>query len=634
MSRAPFCRLTTVILVMAGISLAGQQTPRPASPSRAVRTAAVSGVVIDGVTGNGVPGATVTLSAGLPDSLGTVTDSKGRFVFQNLAAFERCILTARKPGYADGGLLRQSPIVLGSGFALADGEWIADARIVLRRPGAISGRVVDEKGEPLVDVAVRVLTRVPLAGVTHWAGGPASRTDDRGFYRIPGLKRGEYIVSVPSVLSSVPVDATPNTVAGRADSQSWAFMPSPRVTGSAIDGAFLVHGPYAVAPPATGLAYPVSFYPGSATITQAASVRLGDSEERAGVDFALRPVPAVQISGRITGPPDILGKVIVRLLLEDAEELGAGNEQATALAGADGRFLMPRVPAGRYILDASTTVSGIGVTAAGRTPGLVPQTATMYFSWPLDDPLNTLWVHTTIANGAYSARLPVTVDSADVTGIALTLERGASISGRVVLDNGAPLPKTLTVRADPASGDPRLVPPERLNERVNADGTFTIDGLRSGEYFLRAPGGMIKHILAGEDHTYRPLRVDAGTDTTNVVITLDSRVAELSGSVRDAKGAIVRQSVVILFPAERSQWSHFGLRPTLIRAVTYFGDEGYKIPRLPGGEYLAIAVETAQQEAWRDQKFLSAASSLATRVALDWGAKSVQNLTLQHVVVK
>ena len=324
----------------------------------------------------------------------------------------------------------------------------------------------------------------------------------------------------------------------------------------------------------------------------------------------------------------------MRLLLEDGEELGAGNEQATALAGADGRFSMPRVPAGRYILDASTTVSGIGLPTAGRTPGLVPQTATMYFSSSLDDPLNTLWVHTTIASGAYSARLPVTVASADVTGIALTLERGASISGRVVLDQGAPLPKALTVRADPASGDPRLVSPERVTERVNPDGTFRIEGLRSGEYFLRAPGSLVKSILAGDDHTYRPLRVEAGTDTANVVITLDSRVAELSGSVRDAKGALVRQSVVILFPADRSQWSQFGLRPTLIKSVTYFGDQGYKISWIPGGDYLAIAVEPAQKDAWRQPNFLSAASSVATRVVIGWGAKVVQDLTLQQVVVK
>lgn len=632
MPKAVVRGLTLIVLVSTGFAFAGQAMQQ--APSRSLHTAAVSGVVTDGVTGKGVAGVTVTLRAGLPDTLGTVTDSKGRFVFQNLPADERCVLTATKSGYTDGGLLRQSPLLLGSGFALADGEWIADARIVLWRPGAISGRVIDEKGEPLVDVPVRALTRVPLAGVTHWAAGVASRTDDRGFYRIPALARGEYIVSVPSVLSSVPVDTTPNTVAGRADSQSWAFMPSPRVTGSAIDGAFLVHGPYAVAPSATGLAYPVAFYPGTASITDAAPVRLGDSEERGGIDFALRPVPAVQVSGRITGPSDVLGHVIVRLLLADGDELGAGSEQATALPAADGRFSMPRVPAGRYVLDASTTVSGIGSTAATRTPGLVPQTASMFFSWPPDDPFNTLWVHTTIANGAYAARLPVSVGSADITGLALALERGASISGRVVLDNGAPLPKTLRVSADPATGNPLLVPPERLNETVNADGTFRIDGLRSGEYFLRASGRTIRTILAGEDHTNRPVRVSAGVDTPDVVITLDSRVAELSGSVRDAKGAIVRQAAVVLFPADGSQWSHFGLRPTLIRSVTYFGDAGYRISGLPGGEYLAIAVESAQQRAWRDSNFLSAAAPLATRVTLDWGAKAVQHLTLQQVVVK
>ena len=632
--------LTALAILITGLGLAAQQSTVPVTSSRSTRTAAISGVVVDGVTGRAVAGVAVTLSnAALPSAIGTVTDSKGRFVFQNLPASERCTLTATKPGYSSGSLPRKSGLIFTTGIALTEGEWIADARLVIWRPGAISGRVVDDNGEPLVDVPVRALTRIPIAGAEHWATGPTVRTDDRGIYRLPGLARGQYIVTVPSVLSSVPHGTSAAAIAGRPANQFLPFAAAPAVAGTAVDDAFLVYGPYAAASPATGLAYPIAFHPGGGSLSEAVPVDLGDSEEKGGFDFVLRPVPAVRVSGRITGAADVAGRVMLRLLPEGVETLGAGSEQATALAGSDGRFMMPRVPAGRYVLEASTSVSGVA-TMGGRpvqTPGMSGQLSFQTVSslpGDMGDPSSgALWSYTTGERGGYSARLPLTVGATDVSNIEIALDRGASISGRVATEGGAPLPNRLIVSVDPATGDPRLVVPFHVQQRVNSDGTFTIDGLRPGEYFLRV-SSPIKSVLAGDDRTNRPLRIDAGTDTTNVLITLDSRVAELRGSVRDSKGVTVREAAVILFPAERQLWSNFGLRPTRFRSATFFGDHGYRLTYLPAGEYLAIAVDAGQQLAWQDPRFLTAASALATRVTLDWGAKSVQDLALQQVVVK
>jgi hypothetical protein len=168
---------------------------------------------------------------------------------------------------------------------------------------------------------------------------------------------------------------------------------------------------------------------------------------------------------------------------------------------------------------------------------------------------------------------------------------------------------------------------------VNADGTFRIDGLRPGLYVLRA-WPPIKSIAAGGDYSTRPIEVRAGSDIGDALVTLTTRVATISGVVSDTKGSIVREGAIILFPVDRSQWTNFGLRPSRIQSMTYFGSQGYQLPRVLAGEYYLLAVDAGVQDAWQDPRFLAAASAVATRVSLDWGATSVQNLTLQQVIVK
>ena len=104
--------------------------------------------------------------------------------------------------------------------------------------------------------------------------------------------------------------------------------------------------------------------------------------------------------------------------------------------------------------------------------------------------------------------------------------------------------------------------------------------------------------------------------------------------VFERDGAVANQAAVILFPAERSQWSHFGLNPSRIKSATAFSRQGYTLSRLRAGDYLAVAVDVSQSQAWQDSRFLEAAAAIATRVTLHWGAPSVQDLKLQQVTVR
>ena len=526
-------------------------------------------------------------------------------------------------------------------FRLAEGEWIPDANVVMWRPGGISGTVVDERGEPIVNIPVRVLTRLPIAGTTQWATGPLARTDDRGFYRISGLWPGTYIVNVPSVQSTVPPSTSHAAVLGLSPAAA-AGRTLPDVAGLEADGTWLIVGQYAVPPAGARRAYPALFYPSTPTIADAAVIDVKAAEEERGIDFVMRPVPTVRIAGRVLGPSEAVANLVVRLLIEGGETMGAGSEQATALVGTDGRFTMVGVPAGRYVLDARTQFAEInfdGTAHLPATPGFVSQQSMDFLSWLPNGSLGAMFRSRHLdGSDAYAARVPMVVGPEDIRDVVLTLERGASITGRILRDDGAPLPANVTIGTEPANGDPTLGSPGLFRQAAGRpEHDFRIAGLYRGNYFLRVTAGnlRVKSIAApGGDHTHRPIPAVPGTDVTGVVVTLTEQSASVSGAVRDRQGAPVRGGAVILFSVDRAGWTNFGLVPPRIRSMPYFGSGGYQVTRLIAGEYFIIAVDSHLRDAWQDPRFFQTAAPLATRIRLDWGASPAQDLVLQQVILR
>lgn len=212
-------------------------TPQEPPPA----TAAISGVVVDGTTGEVIENANVTIAgAGAAGMFQTrqYTDAKGRFVFVNLKPGLDYTLTAGLPGYFSGALSRDVGVTdQRTPIPLKADEWVRDVKVSLWKPGSISGRVLDENGEPMVSVFVRVLSRVTVAGREQLARGPVSMTDDRGMYRISGLDAGRYLVEVPSVQGANP-PSPPIGVSMKSDRREGAFRPFDklRVAPSLVEG--------------------------------------------------------------------------------------------------------------------------------------------------------------------------------------------------------------------------------------------------------------------------------------------------------------------------------------------------------------------------------------------------------------
>ena len=148
-----------------------------------------------------------------------LTDAQGRFVFRQLPkATYSLVATVGGSGYSPSGFIvtgrgHQIGAYLDGGYGqrrpngpfqtidLADGERIGDAVIRLWKGGAITGRVLDEAGEPLVDVAVAAVQR---SSDGRLLTGPTTRTDDRGVYRLATLIPGSHLVVVPQTQLLMP----------------------------------------------------------------------------------------------------------------------------------------------------------------------------------------------------------------------------------------------------------------------------------------------------------------------------------------------------------------------------------------------------------------------------------------------
>lgn len=163
--------------VVVGALLALTALPHAQAPPRQLQ-----GRVVADDTGDPVPNAKVGFTTAAA-SRATLTDGGGRFAIAVPPGVQR--VTVIKTGYARGEILLQS------------GSATGDVR--LARTAAIIGRVVDARGEPAPNVAVRAETPSP-DGKT-FSVVATSLTDDRGEFRLSGLAAGRVAVSATPIAS-------------------------------------------------------------------------------------------------------------------------------------------------------------------------------------------------------------------------------------------------------------------------------------------------------------------------------------------------------------------------------------------------------------------------------------------------
>ena len=626
----------------------GQPTP-PLSP--VAGHGAISGVVIDATTKAPLAGALVTISTsnGRPVVVGQqtkqMTDSKGRFIFPGLGAWSGYTLTATKSGYFGGAYGNDRPGTASRSIALTEGEWFPSAQIGLFRGSSISGRVTDERGEPVVGIYVRVLPRLLAAGQQRLVSGPLAVTDDRGLYRVPGLAAGRYLVQVPSVQASVPAALPSYAIAGMtAESAARSTQPVPIEAALDLDpSAKLILSKYPTPPPSPdgrAWTYPIEYHPGTALLAQAIAIELKYGDDRLNADIRLEPSPTSKITGVVQGPPEAMAGLTLRLIPAGLEDLGQGSEAATALVGEGGAFGFVNVPPGAYSIFTSRSINEYTSNGSVFVPGLPGppgRFGSSSTSSSVDSaPSGTSFMYRNASNSPSSVwlRTPITIAAGrDMTDLTLTLLRTVTVSGKVVFEPVDPLqPGTMpdqtnrTIGVEPATGAAWLAATSDLGQSKPAPpGEFLVDGLLGGEYVFKSGfvnGWTLKSItINGRDVTYAPFDTANGADITGAIATFTNATTTLAGSVTNPQPGSPLEAAVIVFPVERDQWTKYGIRSSRIKSMRVSSTGAFSFANLPAGDYLLIGVAAADVNAWQDPAFLQRVAATATRVTLGWGDK-------------
>ena len=180
------------------LSEARQPAPKtPQGRTEALTSATLFGRVMAKQSGHALAGASILAIDERGTRVRTVSDSSGSFRIERLPA-GRYRVEASRAGFLVGGA--NDPTSAAPAYVKLEPGVTESISIYLRREGSISGGVTDITGAPVVEATVTAYKRLFIGGVPRLM--PAAKptlTDDRGEYRVYGLRPGTYYLwAVPN----------------------------------------------------------------------------------------------------------------------------------------------------------------------------------------------------------------------------------------------------------------------------------------------------------------------------------------------------------------------------------------------------------------------------------------------------
>ncbi len=434
----------------------------------------------------------------------TLTDAGGRYAFDRLP---RGIyqMTFSRSGF----LTRQ----FDAAIDLAERQQMDAVNVALERGRVIEGRILDEDATPLAGARVQALRPTIEQGTRTFASFATATSDDLGRFRLTGLLGGTYLVA-------------------------------------AHDPAFERAGDDRGA-----ITYPPTFYPGVSTADAAVAVRAELSPNEHPIEFLLRLVRPVKVSGRLIShdrKPLLNAAVIMSPQLE-TRLLGPSVGQADIRP--DGVFTFGNVPPGHYV-----------IRARGETER--------------DGP-------------SLFATFTVGVQARDVGQIEMTLTPGATVQGQLAIESrhgfSPPALRPLRVRAPMADGSAFG---DTLTGTLGSSGAFRLSGLIAGSHLfmiegLTFPWCLTEARVQGRNVADTGFDVDGSQEYRNVRLLLTDTAAGVSGVVSVPAGTMLADVLVVVFPADPLKRA-VPLR--FIRTGRVAANGTYRIIDLVPGEYRIAAV--------------------------------------------
>jgi hypothetical protein len=602
-------RWTVVLLAVSSVWL--QAAAARAGLQTSPQTAVIQGTVTRAGTGQALKRARVNLRRAIGNmsgivaptamaigSLQAVTDDTGHFVFNNVTPGDYRI-SADREGFIHQEYGARSFKGQGMTISVVGGQQLANIDFQMTPTGSISGRILDESGEPMANVQVQAETFTYQQGKRIlMMSGQAGQTNDLGEYRIYWLTPGEYYVTATS---RRPPNATVNPVVSQ----------QVQISRMAAGGGVIVQA----GPIQSTEAYAPTYFPGGGFVDSATPVPVPAGSDVRGIDFVIHPTRTVTVKGQVIVPlvsasegsktPSIAGDraisgpgipvgpqmqvMLARATSSETVSVGAGVAMRGANMHPDGSFEISNVIPGSYILGAFGQQNG----------------------------------------QQFSARLAIDVSDRGLENVNVPLRPGVSMPGRVYVDGSLPSGYKLSQIRVMLQPDELTMPPmpgpRGGNVQISDDGSFTLTNVTPMSYRVRLaglPSGA--YLMAGrigsEDAVNRPFTI-SGDQDVSLQLQIGFSTGKVSGTAVDDKGLPFPGALATLVPDEPAR-----LRTDLYFSVPTDQYGRFSFSNVPAGSYKVFAWEDMSDAAYQDPEFIHRYEARGVSVKVDNGSAVEQQV--------
>ena len=261
---------------------------------------------------------------GATRTLSSTTDAAGKFRFENVPPGTYW-LTAKKAGYGDG----KYPEKGEDSVRLTSGQELKQADLHMVPFATLSGRVLDEDGEPHPSAMVSALTYSFASGHRSLAPKDVAQTNNKGEFSLGKIPPGHYYLCADAMRMDLGAKTAP--------------------------------------PPADGLpetAYVGTYLPNSIDVAMAQKLDVAAGAELAGLNIRLQKSKVVRVSGKLTDAGGEPIKTAQIMLMAGGGRVGSMS--MTMVNDPEGKFELTKLQPGTY--------SAITVQMQGTSPKMSMQT--------------------------------------------------------------------------------------------------------------------------------------------------------------------------------------------------------------------------------------------------------------------
>jgi hypothetical protein len=477
------------IIVACILALAVPAMARAVPTAKEPAKASLAGTVVKEPGAEPVKKAVIELIAENQEEGGNYTatsDQEGQFKIEGIQP-GRYRMFVERPGYleVDKQRRRSEGVVVSFGA----GQELKEQTLHMIPAAIVTGRVLDEDGDPMPNVDITVFRRK----ASSFEPNGSAQTNDLGEFRIGGLLAGKYYVAatpMPNFQSLVPAQKTSGD------------------TG-ALPG---------------DMAYVTTFYPSATDRAQASAIELHAGEEMP-VDFSLVRVHTARIRGSVAGlSPGAKAVVMLR---------GKGSSAMfnAAEVDKDGKFEILRVAPGSYTITTMTLLAD--------APQSVHQTVEVAGA-NIDDLRLVPLAAATIRGRVHFNGLSPKPGASPLMVSLHSIEDEDDFSSGV------------TFNGDETSGSPNLakIKPDGSFELKNVPSGVYELGVSSDSKLLADT--FVESLVAGtKDVIDNGLNVSGGT--LSVDLTVSSGAGVIDGTVATDKNEPVANAIVVVVPEAKNR---------------------------------------------------------------------------------